>query len=45
MVVAFEGTIVLQLLFDRWLVNSNFSKFMMGEDYFYSRVNKIDVEF
>jgi len=45
MVIAFVGTSILPLLFDRWLVNSNFSTFMIGEDYFCSRVNKIDVEF
>ena len=36
---------VLPLLFDRWWVNLNFSGFLMGEGYFYSRVNKFDIEF
>ena len=45
MVVAFVGTSVLPLLFDRWLVNSHFSRFRIGEDFFYSHVNKTEVEF
>jgi len=38
------GLTVLPFLFDRWLVDSNFARILIGGDYFYSTVGKTDVE-